>query len=240
VAEPILVTGSASGIGAATVARLREAGREVIGVDLRGGDERCDLADPAQVQALAVRLPARLGGIAHVAGLPGTRPSADVLRVNLLAPRRLSELLAERILSGGAIVYVASVAAARSPLEVEPLLELPDEGLLQWLARGGLDGSATYDFTKKALVALALAHARELLGRGVRVLSVSPGPTETPILADFEASMGVDRMRAAVSLVGRHGSAMEIANVVEFLLGERASWVNAIDVRVDGGLIGIR
>lgn len=239
-AEPILVTGSASGIGAATAGLLREQGHRVIGVDLDGAEERCDLSVPDQVEALIGRLPDRLGGIAHVAGIPGTHPPDRVLRVNLLAPRRLSEALAERIGSGGAIVYVASVAAGRSELDVEPLLQDGDVGALRWLAAASLDGSATYDLTKKALLTLTICHARAWLAAGVRVVSVSPGPTETPILADFARTMGSDRMEAARAVVGRHGRPGDVAPMIAFLLGSQAGWVNAVDVRVDGGLIGIR
>jgi acyl-CoA reductase-like NAD-dependent aldehyde dehydrogenase/NAD(P)-dependent dehydrogenase (short-subunit alcohol dehydrogenase family) len=240
VPDPILVTGSASGIGAATVGLLRDAGREVIGVDRRGAELECDLADRDAVDALAARLPARLGGVAHVAGVPGTAAPRQVLHVNLLAPRRLSEQLAARIVPEGAIVYVASVAAGRCPLDVEPLLDRDDDELARWVAQEGLDGAATYDLTKKALVSLAVRQARRWLPRRIRVLSVSPGPTDTPILRDFVATMGADRIDGARAAVGRHGTPQDSGAAIAFLLGPGAAWVNAVDLRVDGGLIGTR
>src|SRR5581483_5780823 len=103
----------------ATVRLLRDAGHAVIGVDRRDADELCDLTDAAQIQALADRLPARLGGIAHVAGVPGTFDPETVLKVNLLAPRALSERLHDRVAPSGAVVYVASVAAGRCALDVD-------------------------------------------------------------------------------------------------------------------------
>ena len=238
--KPVLVTGAASGIGAATVHFLRDVGLKVIGVDRRDADEICDLTDSRQIEALIDRLPAHLAGIAHVAGVPGTAAPETVLAVNLLAPRLLSERLVERLEPSEAVVYVASVAAGRSEIDVMPLLEQSDGALLAWLESEGLDGSATYDFTKKALVALATHHARAWIHRGVRAVSVSPGPTDTPILADFKATMGEDRIDGAASLVGRHGRPQDSAAAIAFLLGRGAEWVNAIDLRVDGGLIGIR
>jgi NAD(P)-dependent dehydrogenase (short-subunit alcohol dehydrogenase family) len=243
VPDPILVTGSASGIGAAVAGLLRDAGHEVVGLDLRDADVRCDLSDAAAIDAAIEQLPARLGGVASVAGVPGTHPPQRVLAVNLLAPRRLGAALLGRVAPGGAIVHVASVAAQRSARtddEVSLVLDADDATAQDWLARVGLDGAAAYDFSKKALLALALRQAREGLATGVRALSVSPGPTETPILADFAATMGEDRMQAASQVVGRHGRAEDVAPLIAFLLSEQASWVNAVDVRVDGGLLGVR
>jgi NAD(P)-dependent dehydrogenase (short-subunit alcohol dehydrogenase family) len=146
-------------------------------------------------------------------------------------------------LGGGAIVHVGSVAQFRSDVpadEVRVLLNSDDRGVLAWLARRGLDGTQAYDFSKRALVALVREQARVALSSGVRVLSVSPGPVETPILADFKATMGADRMDAAAAAVGRHARPDDVAPVIAFLLSEQARWVNAIDVLVDGGLIGMR
>ena len=237
--DPILVTGSASGIGAATVNFLRDVGHKVIGVDRRDADELCDLTDSAQIDALVTRLPKKLAGIAHVAGVPGTFVPETVLAVNLLAPRLLSEQLVDRVHPGGAVVYVASVAAGRYAPDVTAQLDMSDGALLAWLSDERLDGSTTYDFTKKALVALAARHARAWIGR-VRAVSVSPGPTDTPILADFKATMGEDRIDGAKGIVGRHGQPADSAAAIAFLLGSGAAWVNAIDLRVDGGLVGIR
>ena len=77
-------------------------------------------------------------------------------------------------------------------------------------------------------------------GRGVRCVSVSPGPTVTPILADFEASMGADRIRASAELVGGHARPEDVAAIIAFLAGPAARWINGIDVRADGGLLGAR
>ena len=248
--DPILVTGVASGIGRATAEALVGAGIPVIGTDLRGEGPAgvvqvvpCDLTDPQQIDALIAELPDRLGGVASVAGVPGTLPAETVVRVNLLAPRRLGAALISRIVAPGAIVHVGSVAQFRSDVpadEVRVLLGSDDRAVVAWLARRGLDGTQAYDFSKRALVALAREQARVALPSGVRVLSVSPGPVQTPILDDFKATMGADRMDAAAAVVGRHARPEDVAPVIAFLLSEQGRWVNAIDVLVDGGLIGVR
>jgi len=247
--HPILVTGAASGIGRAVCERLRADGREVIALDLRPAAATgvtplaCDLRDPEAIETSIGRMPERLGGLVNCAGLPGTRPPEQVLAVNLLAARRLVEGLADRIARGGAIVNVASVAASRSERsddDVVAILSRDDAQALRWLTTAGLDGAAAYDFSKKALVALTLLHSARWLGRGLRCVSVSPGPTATPILKDFEATMGTDRIRASSELVGGHAQPEDVAGVIVFLLGSAARWINGIDVRVDGGLLGAR
>jgi len=243
---PIVVTGAASGIGRATCEALAREGRAFIGVDVRAAESDlllCDLTDADTIARLIERLPPQLGGLVNCAGLPGTHRPDRVLAVNLLAPRRLADGLAERIARGGAIINVASVAAwrsDRSDQDVAEVLGATDAGALEWLSTTGLDGPATYDFSKKALQAMTLLHCARWLPRGVRCVSVSPGPTVTPILADFEASMGADRIRASAELVGGHARPEDVAAIIAFLAGPAARWINGIDLRADGGLLGAR
>ena len=229
----ILVTGGMSGIGAALVARLRGRGEAVLVLDRHtGADIVCDLADPAAIDAAATRVPA-LTGLAHVAGVPGTLPGKVVLAVNLHAPVRLTRLLADRFGSGASMVAVSSVTAHRCTW---------DEVRLRALIAGAaesLEGAAAYEVSKRALNLWVQMTAAALHPR-VRVNSVSPGPVETPILADFEASMGKDRLDAAARLTGRHGSADDIAAVIDWFLAGDSGWVNGIDLKVDGGFHAIR
>ena len=65
-------------------------------------------------------------------------------------------------------------------------------------------------------------------------------PVETPLLADFEKSIGEDRIAAAKELTGRHGEPEDIAAVAAFLLSDAAGWVNGTEIRVDGGYQAFR
>jgi NAD(P)-dependent dehydrogenase (short-subunit alcohol dehydrogenase family) len=249
VPDRIVATGAASGIGRAVCEQLVAHGHEVLGLDLRPTDVTgvapvvCDLADADSIDAVLDRIGPRIAGLVNCAGLPGTHPPDRVLTVNLLAARRLSGALVDRIARGGAVVNVASVAALRSDRsdeDVAAVLSGSDAAALEWLAAARLEGPAAYDFSKKALVALTLANSARWLERGVRSVSVSPGPTTTPILADFERSMGADRIRASAEAVGGHAEPGDVAAIVVFLLGASARWINGVDVRVDGGLLGAR
>jgi len=238
VGRRILVTGSASGIGAALAAQLTKAGDTVIGLDRAGAEVICDLADPAAVAAAAAGIAGPLDGIAHVAGFPGTADPAAIMAVNCDAPRRLTDLLAPKLARGAAIVAVASVTAARCPLD--------EEAKDVWLAlspaeRPALaDGKTAYEYSKALLIRWVQHAAAALAGQGVRVNAVSPGPVETPILADFEASIGADRIAAAAALTGRHAEPGEIAAAIRFLLGPDAGWINGTDLKVDGGYHALR
>ncbi len=97
------------------------------------------------------------------------------------------------------------------------LLDAADEDVLKFAAGQGLDGSAAYDLSKKLLVLHAKARSAALLEAGVRMNTVSPGPTETPIIGDFRTSMGPS-VDGAAEIVGRLGRPEEVAAAVAFLL----------------------
>ncbi|QQZ14367.1 MULTISPECIES: coniferyl-alcohol dehydrogenase [Rhodococcus] len=245
----IVVTGAASGIGLALADQLSGAGATVYALDRREcpiGSVRtllCDLSDPGSITDAVAALPAEISGLANVAGVPGTAAAQTVLAVNLLGPRLLTELVLPRMVEGGAVVNVASVAAHRNtepPESIDALLRVRDRPELQaWLRDHPVKGPAAYDTSKRALVDWTQLLSAKLTGR-IRALSVSPGPVETPILADFEASMGADAMARSQDAVGRHGYPHEIAAVVAFALSPAASWLNGIDIPVEGGLFATR
>ncbi len=246
----VLVTGAAAGIGAALARTLAGCGHTVIGLDrvacdIAGAEGLlCDLSDAAAIDQAIASLPARIDAIASVAGVPGTNPPARVLAVNLLAPRRLVTGVLPRMGPGGAVVTVASVAAHRNvvpPEGITALLAAQTSGDVDaWLSEYPLTGGQAYDTSKHALVRWTQLLAAELLPSGIRALSVSPGPVETGILPDFVATMGQDAIDRSAATVGRHARPDEIAAVIGFALSDVASWVNGIDIPVEGGLFAAR
>jgi NAD(P)-dependent dehydrogenase (short-subunit alcohol dehydrogenase family) len=228
----ILVTGSASGIGAALMAQL---GSGAIGLDRCNADIICDLRDPALIRMTAMRIEGPLTGIAHVAGLPGTADTASIFAVNTVAPAILTEALLPKLVDGARIVAVSSVTALRCDWALSRL-----DALIDGAPFPEIEGVRAYEASKAALNRWVQRQAVALRARGIRVNSVSPGPVDTPILADFEASIGKDRIDAAAAMVGRHAQPRDIADVIAYLLSDGARWVNGTDVKADGGYHAVR
>ena len=228
----VLVTGSASGIGAALMVRL---GPDVIGLDRCTADIVCDLTDAVAIEAAAVAIKGPLTGIVHVAGLPGTAPSSSIFAVNLRGPQRLTSALLPKLAEGGAMVAVSSITALRCDWTIDRI-----DALLDGALAPEMEGARAYELSKAALNRWAIRQAVELRPKKVRVNTVSPGPVQTPILADFERSIGKDRIASAADKVGRHAVPSDIADVIAFLLSDAARWVNGTDIKADGGYHAVR
>ena len=132
---PVIVTGSSTGIGAATTKRLIDAGRDVISLDIKdappgvAAHHECDLSNPASIDAVVGELDGSYGSLLNIAGVPGTVPAEMVLAVNTLGLRHLTEALWDRIEDGGTVVNVASIAGNQWKKRFDlhqAILETPD------------------------------------------------------------------------------------------------------------------
>jgi NAD(P)-dependent dehydrogenase (short-subunit alcohol dehydrogenase family) len=242
----IVVTGASSGIGAAVAKLLAEQGATVVGVDRtaprgksNGGFVQCDLGEPDSLEACVGQLPEWIDGLANVAGLPGTADSKAIGRVNFLGLRYLTEEMHPRVKKGGSVVHVASIAGAGWPSHTEELADFLatsdfETGLRWWAEQGPKSGPEAYAFSKEAVIYYAKTRAHAAWSADYRVNTVSPGATLTPILQDFSQYMPI---RWSEKALGRHATPRDVAAVVVFLLGSRSSFVNGVDVAVDGGLM---
>jgi NAD(P)-dependent dehydrogenase (short-subunit alcohol dehydrogenase family) len=95
-----------------------------------------------------------------------------------------------------------------------------------------------YPLSKELLLLWTqLAAQQELFkSRGIRVVSVSPGPVETPILGQFRQVFGDSRVDSDIAAVGRAGTPSDIAPVIAFLCSDGARWINGANIAADGGL----
>jgi len=243
--KTVVVLGAARGIGAALCERLRAEDAAVIPVDREPINHphalRLDLTDRAAVRTVVDTLPEAIDGLACVAGVPGTLDPATVMAVNFCGTRDFATACLPRMQRGGAAVFVASVTAHRCPWDtaaLEALAVAPAPDTAHHL--GGADGKAAYEISKRALIHWVMTRLPRFAERGVRANLVSPGPVQTAILADFESSIGKDRLDAAAALTGRHGEADEIAGALAFLLGPDAAWINGVELKVDGGYHALR
>lgn len=240
----IVVTGGASGIGAAAVRLFRAEGARVTVIDRNDpGDlaHRWIAADLSDLTAIATLDPGdRIDALVNAAGLP-PRAGAEAmtLRVNAAALITLSEHLLDRMGPGTAIVNMASKAGGHwreNLAQVHRLLARIPGGDLDAFARDEtLDSVRAYDLSKEAVIVWGLANVARLRKRGIRVNAVSPAAVETPILGAFMSAFG-ERATRGVAIAGRAGRPEEIAEVIAFLASSRASWVTGCNIECDGGL----
>jgi NAD(P)-dependent dehydrogenase (short-subunit alcohol dehydrogenase family) len=247
-ARTVVVTGSASGMGAATRARLEADGQQVVGVDVRDAEVVADLGTDdgrrAAVEAVADRTGGVLDGLVTWAGVAGLThlPGSLLVSVNHFGTVALLEGLRPLLARGDrpAAVAVSSNSTTVQPgvpLDVVELCLAGDEPA----ARAAADAAgalATYPATKTAVARWARRHAPgpDWAGAGIALNVVAPGAVETPMLQATRDDPTIGQFVDAFSVpVGRKGTADELAAVVAFLLGPDARFFCGSVVVVDGG-----
>jgi NAD(P)-dependent dehydrogenase (short-subunit alcohol dehydrogenase family) len=244
----VVVTGSASGMGAATRARLEAAGERVIGVDLRDADVISDLGTPegrrAAIAAVFEQAGDSIDGLVTWAGLPGLtdRPGSLLASVNYFGSVSLLEGLRPLLAAGDrpsavAISSNSTTVQPAVPMDVVRLcLEGDEDG-----ARTAADAAsslASYPATKTAIAWWVRRHAptAEWAGAGITLNAVAPGAVETPLLQASRDDPTVGHFIDEFPIpVGRTGRADEIAAFVQFLLGPDARFFCGSVLFVDGG-----
>ena len=227
-APNVVVTGSSGALGSAIAQRLQGAGYSVHGMDLAPPPSSCamrhhqvDLSDDASLAAAvaAVRAAApRLGGLVHCAGVYPLVPWADytlalwdrVHAVNVRGAFAVVTGLADCLDGGASVVLVASGAAHLGSRDVG------------------------YAASKAGLVGLMKALAMNLASRGIRVNAVCPGLIDSPM----SARMAPERRRhhEQQALLGRAGTADEVAGAVAYLLSAESGYVTGATLDINGGL----
>lgn len=241
-----VLTGSASGMGAATGKKFLERGAEVYSLDRNVPDYPVtahfpvDLSDPASIDAVVEKLAGPWSGLINVAGVPGgTLPNQFVFSVNYLGLRHLSEALEPLLEPGGSIVNVSSNGDVLWPTRQDVHRDLFKtasfrEGL-EWYTTKTPEGKA-YNFSKEAVSFYTIGRAIDFAQKGLRINAVCPGMTNTPIIGDFLNVMSEDRVERIRNLVGGWAEPTDIAEVIVFLASPEARFVNGQLVDVDGGL----
>jgi NAD(P)-dependent dehydrogenase (short-subunit alcohol dehydrogenase family) len=233
----IVVTGAASGIGAAVADRAQADGwdvarldREFPGMDGRDGRYRVDVGQPDAVSTVLAAVSADWGGapdaLVHAAGIYRVRASTEVdavawdetLAINARGSFLVARTAAEQMIragTGGSLVLLSSVATLRGDA-VEP--------------------TAAYSASKGAVSALVRQLAVEWAKSGIRVNAVMPGVIDTPMATIVHDAAAIADLLRRLPL-GRLGRADEVAAACLFLAGPQSSYITGTEIAVDGGYL---
>jgi NAD(P)-dependent dehydrogenase (short-subunit alcohol dehydrogenase family) len=244
----VVVTGAATGVGAALIQVLKEQGAAHIAVlDIKAPSGphdqfiETDLSRESAVEAAIRAIQGPVHALFNNAGVADTQPPRTVIAVNYLALRRLSEKLLDRIPDGGAIVNTASTAGGQWGARLAQINELLGiagwSETLAWIDANlaGLK-QAPYFFSKELVQVYTMKSSRPTIRRGVRTNSVCPSPIDTPLLADFRKTISDKIIDWNISETnGRPVTPREVATVLAFLGSDAARYVNGVNLLVDAG-----
>lgn len=204
-----------------------------------------DITDAASVAALAARLGERGGwsALVHVAGLsPSGGDARAVLNVNLRGAALVSAALRPLAKAGAAAVFVSSIAghgvAMPGPVRArldDPLAEGWLDSIMALLGEGCPPGEA-YRLSKHGLNAMCRREAAQWGAVQARIVSVSPGPIDTPMGRRESAAQPQRAGLVGMIPLGREGRMDEVVEAIAFLASTRASFISGTDIVIDGGL----
>ncbi|MDZ4798448.1 MAG: SDR family oxidoreductase [Bryobacteraceae bacterium] len=223
-----VITGGASGIGAATVRLFEAEGATVFSLDTKPVEAGrsgavCDVSDEDAVEAAFSRVASELGVVDVLFNCAGIAVRDPVwaaqeeawnrcFAVNVNGTFLASKHALGLMPSGGSIIHTASVV-----------------GIF------GVRDRAPYSASKGAVVALTRNMAMDLAPRGIRVNCVCPGFVRTQFIGGILADPGRTARLTAMHPLGRLGTPDDIAKAVLFLASDDASWITGQAIAVDGG-----
>jgi NAD(P)-dependent dehydrogenase (short-subunit alcohol dehydrogenase family) len=230
-----VITGAASGIGAASAQLFLDEGATVVGADLREDSVgtlavAVDVSDEQQVADLYARARREFGRIDVLFNNAGISPTDDasVLDTALDVWHRVQDVNLTSVYlcckhgiphliegGGGSVINTASFVASM----------------------GSATSQISYTAAKGGVLALSRELGVEFARRGVRVNALSPGPVNTPLLQElFAKDPAAAARRLAHVPAGRFAEVREVANAALFLASDESSYVNATNFLVDGGI----
>ncbi len=238
-----IVTGGASGLGAATARKLADAGAHVVIVDLQDGEELAQKVNGAFVRAdvtiepevaVAVEAASEMGPLRVLVNCAGIGPpqrtiNRDGSPHDLIA---FQKVIAINLIGTFNCIRLAAAAMAQT----EPTASGGRGSIVNTASVAAYDGQAgqaAYSASKGGIVGMTLPVARDLASRGIRVNTIAPGIMDTPMLAGLPEAAR-DSLGQQVLNPKRLGSPFEFADLAYFLITH--DYMNGETIRMDGGI----
>ncbi len=244
----VIVSGCFSGMGEATAKLLLDLGAEVHGFDFKESSlplasfNTVDLRDPATIEAGVAAVGGKIDALFNCAGLPQSCPPLDVMMVNFIGTRHLTEQVLTHMAEGAAIASIASTGglgwSRRIPTSMELIATQGFQAGVDWCNANMETVAEGYSFSKENIIVWTQYMGAHLIKKGIRINCTLPSPTQTPMMAAFHAASGKDVVDAAAEPMGRYSTAAEQANGLVLINSDLASIVNGVVFPVDGGFMG--
>ena len=245
-----VVTGCRSGIGHATARLLIDAGARVHGLDWQAcglplaAFTHVDLRDQSSIDRAATQLDGPVAALFNCAGLAPMHPWLDVMKVNFIGMRHLTQAVLENMPPGSAIVSTGSNGGAGWRQNLPDLRDFiatdTFEAAASWCEEHPLPQANPYGFSKEAIAVWTMHNSASTIARGVRLNCTSPGSVQTPMLEEIEQVVPSDRIDIVSQPIGRRSEPVEQAWALLMLNSPRATYINGVDLPVDGGFIATR
>jgi 3-oxoacyl-[acyl-carrier protein] reductase len=242
VGRKVVVTGGAGVIGQAICRRLVKSGYQPVIADLQDAVATVDLDD----YALAGAVPATMDvtsrssvetavaeALEDTETLVGLVNCAGILRDSFLGELDEDKL---RLMYEVNIAGMARVTDVCAPRLEDNVAAIVNVGSLTGHF-GRFRGASVYGATKAGIAAYTRYVAEELAPRGIRVNNVAPGVIRAPMSPSMARVSGGEELAASYAMLKRIGEPEEVAEAVEFLLSDRASFITAQTLLVDGGVV---
>ncbi len=244
--QRVVVTGAYSGMGEAAARLLVDLGAEVHALDIREVSApvkqyiQTDLSKQESIAAAVANIPGEIDSLFNCAGLPGPPFSnLDTMLVNFVGLRHLTESLLPRIVDGGAVASITSVAGMGYKKNMEKVNELlATESFAEGKAwcQANPEAANGYLFSKQCIISYTMARAGEFAKRGVRINCISPAPTDTPMMKAFHDQISREFMDEHFQApVGRNATSEEMGDPLVFLNSRAARFISGVNLFIDFG-----
>jgi NAD(P)-dependent dehydrogenase (short-subunit alcohol dehydrogenase family) len=243
----VIVTGCFSGMGEATARLLLNEGAEVHGFDYKDSTlplasfTNVDLRDEGSIDAAVDKLGGTVDALFNCAGLPQTFPPMEVMKVNFVGTRHLSERVMAMMPDGGAIASIASTGglgwSRRVPTHMEFFAHAGFGAAVKWCEDNLETVGEGYAFSKEAIIVWTMAESFTSIGKGIRINCLLPGPTQTPMMTDHFEKVAAAAVDWATQPINRRSTPDEQARPLAFLNSAAASYVNGVVLPADGGFM---